>query len=146
MESYHKVLMELDELMRSIGKYFIPDLDSLNQFHLTHRQKMILLLFLRNNQITLTEIAQFFEISKSAVSQSLNKLEQENLLIRTINPENRREVNLELGENGKRIQKDLQELEHKMLNNYLKKIPLDDLYQVVKVLRKLEAIVSQENK
>ncbi|MED1599674.1 MarR family winged helix-turn-helix transcriptional regulator [Alkalihalophilus marmarensis] len=146
MEQYKKVLIELDDLMRSIGKHFIPDLEILNEFHLTKRQVAILFLILKKPETTISEIAQYFEISKSAVSQSMTKLEEEDIVIREVNHENRREMNLILGNNGQRIQHELFKLEQKMMNIYLTKLPIEDLYHVRDTLQKLDEIILKEKK
>ncbi|MDV2885142.1 MULTISPECIES: MarR family winged helix-turn-helix transcriptional regulator [Alkalihalophilus] len=146
MEEYKKVLIELDDLMRSIGKHFIPDLEILNEFHLTKRQVAILFLILKKPETTISEIAQYFEISKSAVSQSMTKLEEEDIVIREVNHENRREMNLILGNNGQRIQHELFKLEQKMMNIYLTKLPIEDLYHVRDTLQKLDEIILKEKK
>jgi DNA-binding MarR family transcriptional regulator len=146
MEEYKKVLIELDDLMRSIGKHFIPDLEILNEFHLTKRQVAILFLILKKPETTISEIAQYFEISKSAVSQSMTKLEEEDIVIREVNHENRREMNLILGNNGQRIQHELFKLEQKMMNIYLTKLPIEDLYHVRDTLQKLDEIIMKEKK
>ncbi|ADC51894.1 Transcriptional regulator, MarR family protein [Alkalihalophilus pseudofirmus OF4] len=146
MEEYKKVLIELDDLMRSIGKHFIPDLEILNEFHLTKRQVAILFLILKKPETTISEIAQYFEISKSAVSQSMTKLEEEDIVIREVNHENRREMNLILGNNGQRIQHELFKLDQKMMNIYLTKLPIEDLYHVRDTLQKLDEIILKEKK
>jgi DNA-binding MarR family transcriptional regulator len=146
MEEYKKVLIELDDLMRNIGKHFIPDLEILNEFHLTKRQVAILFLILKKPETTISEIAQYFEISKSAVSQSMTKLEEEDIIIREINHDNRREMNLVLGQNGQRIQHELFKLEQKMMTIYLTKLPIEDLHHVRDTLKKLDEIIMKEKK
>ncbi|MDV2683936.1 MarR family winged helix-turn-helix transcriptional regulator [Alkalihalophilus lindianensis] len=146
MEEYKKVLIELDDLMRNIGKHFIPDLEILNEFHLTKRQVAILFLILKKPETTISEIAQYFEISKSAVSQSMTKLEEEDIIIREINHDNRREMNLILGQNGQRIQHELFKLEQKMMTIYLTKLPIEDLHHVRDTLKKLDEIIMKEKK
>ncbi|WP_368504180.1 MarR family winged helix-turn-helix transcriptional regulator [Alkalihalophilus sp. As8PL] len=146
MEEYKKVLIELDDLMRNIGKHFIPDLEILNEFHLTKRQVAILFLILKKPETTISEIAQYFEISKSAVSQSMTQLEEEDIIIREINHDNRREINLVLGQNGQRIQHELFKLEQKMMTIYLTKLPIEDLHHVRDTLKKLDEIIMKEKK
>ncbi|WP_157796503.1 MarR family winged helix-turn-helix transcriptional regulator [Bacillus sp. FJAT-45037] len=146
MEEYKQILLDLDDVMRSIGKHFIPDLEILNEFHLTKRQVAMLFHILKKPETTISEIAQYFEISKSAVSQSMSKLEDEKIIVRQINSENRREVNLELGFNGERIQRELMKLEQKMMTIYLSKLPIDDLKHVRNTLRKLDEIIVEEKK
>jgi DNA-binding MarR family transcriptional regulator len=146
MEEYKKVLIELDDLMRNIGKHFIPDLEILNEFHLTKRQVAILFLILKKPETTISEIAQYFEISKSAVSQSMTQLEEEDIIIREINHDNRREMNLVLGQNGQRIQHELFKLEQKMMTIYLTKLPIEDLHHVRDTLKKLDEIIMKEKK
>lgn len=51
---------------------------------------------------TLHELAEKLQLAKSTTSQLVDRLVRDNYLTRTINPENRREVSIHLGDRGKR--------------------------------------------
>ncbi|KGA97273.1 hypothetical protein AJ85_04440 [Alkalihalobacillus alcalophilus ATCC 27647 = CGMCC 1.3604] len=144
MEEYREILLKIETAIHSIGKYVLPQISHLSQVQLTKKQEAILFLYLRNPKITLKEMADYLEVSKSAVTQLVNKLEEDDLLIRTIKKENRREVQLELGEKGQKIKEELDKFEKKVLDEYFTKIPMDDLKQVSKTVEMFEKIVREE--
>lgn len=66
-------------------------------------KQQLCLLFLGNSGSSLTgKIAEILGISKSSLSQLLNRLEEDCYIQRRINPENRKEVFVDLDENGRR--------------------------------------------
>lgn len=107
--------------------------------------KQVLLLELIRKGVTSTKDLAFqLNISTSAVSQILNKLETKEYITRSINKENRREIILKLGAKGERYFEELQMLEDEINQNVYGQLPLEDLKQLVRILEKLNAIVKGE--
>ncbi|GAF66786.1 putative transcriptional regulator [Bacillus sp. TS-2] len=143
MDEYREVLLKIEAAVHHITKNLTPEIEQLSQLNLSRTQEAILLLFLRNPNITLKELADFLDISKSAVTQIVNKLEDKDLLMRTINLENRREVRLSLGQKGEIVKKELQQFEKKVVNEYIKKIPIEDLKHSLHTLEQFEEIIRE---
>ncbi|MFD0768910.1 MarR family winged helix-turn-helix transcriptional regulator [Bacillus sp. CGMCC 1.60114] len=104
--------------------------------------KQVLLLELIQMGVTSPkELAIQLNISMSAVSQILNKLETKEYITRSINKENRREIILKLAMNGERYFEELQMLEDEINHNVYGQLPLEDLKHLVRILEKLNTIV-----
>ncbi|WP_338752690.1 MarR family winged helix-turn-helix transcriptional regulator [Bacillus sp. FJAT-52991] len=107
--------------------------------------KQILVLELIRTGVTSTnELAAQLNISTSAVSQMLNKLETKEYITRSINKENRREIILKLAAKGERHFEELQMLEDEMNRTVYGQLPLEDLKHLARILEKLNAIVEGE--
>jgi len=104
--------------------------------------KQVLLLELIRKGVTSTKnLALQLNISTSAVSQILNKLETKEYIIRSINKENRREIILKLGAKGEQYFENLQILEDEINHNVYGQLPLEDLKHLARLLEKLNSIV-----
>lgn len=107
--------------------------------------KQVLLLELIRIGVTSTkDLASHLNISTSAVSQLLNKLESKEYIVRSINKENRREIILKLATKGELYFDELQMLEDEINHNVYGQLPLEDLKHLVRILGKLNAIVVGE--
>lgn len=104
--------------------------------------KQVLLLELIRKGVTSTKnLASTLNISTSAVSQILNKLETKEYIIRSINKENRREIILKLGVKGEQYFEDLKILEDEINHNVYGQLHLEDLKHLARILEKLNSIV-----
>lgn len=104
--------------------------------------KQVLLLELIRIGVTSTkDLATQMNISTSAVSQLLNKLETKEYITRNINKENRREIILKLATKGERYFEESQMFEDEINRNVYGQLPLEDLKHLVRILEKLNTIV-----
>ncbi|MFB4164427.1 MarR family winged helix-turn-helix transcriptional regulator [Alteribacillus sp. JSM 102045] len=142
-EDYKQVFLESIHSLENISKYLQPKMPLLSELQLTSRQETIMILFIRNENITLSEMSERLGISKSAISQAMNKLEKENLLIRSINEQNRREITMTLGETGKELKKQFEAFEASIIKDYISELDLEELKQVRDVIIKLEGIIQK---
>lgn len=107
--------------------------------------KQVLLLELINSNVCSTkEIAQHLDISTSAVSQLLNKLEEKGYITRTVNPKNRREIILTLGEKGEAYFREQEAFSKEIDELVYGQLPEEDLQQLANILKKLNTIVQGE--
>jgi DNA-binding MarR family transcriptional regulator len=117
----------------------------LEQFQLTPQQELMMFYIVRNEPVTASHIATFLDISMSAVSHVLPKLEEQHLIVRHTNPENRRESFIRLGERGREYAALLHRIDEMMVRKYYSNVSLEELEQVLGVLTKLvEAAKSQD--
>ena len=107
--------------------------------------KQLLLLELISSNISSTkEIAQQLDISTSAVSQLLNKLEEKGYITRTVNPKNRREILLKLSKKGESFFREQEEFSKEIDELVYGKLPEEDLQQLANILKKLNTLVQGE--
>ncbi|MGY4691246.1 MarR family winged helix-turn-helix transcriptional regulator [Salibacterium sp. K-3] len=145
-QEYRRIYLESIDSLENIVKYLQPKLPILSKLQLTSRQESMMILFIRHEGMTLGEMAERLGISKSAVTQSVNKLENEDLLIRFINENNRREVTMSLGETGKQLKKEFDMFETSIVQDYLTQLELEELKQMLSTFRKFEAIIKEGEK
>ncbi|MGF9966464.1 MarR family winged helix-turn-helix transcriptional regulator [Bacillus rhizoplanae] len=107
-------------------------------------KQVLLLELIRMGVTSPKELAIQLNISMSAVSQILNKLETKEYITRSINKENRREIILKLAMNGERYFEELQMLEDEVNRNVYGQLPLEELKHLVRILEKLNTIVKGE--
>lgn len=107
--------------------------------------KQVLLLELISINVTSTkEIAQQLDVSTSAVSQLLNKLEEKGYITRTVNPKNRREILLALAQKGEAFFQEQEAFGKEVDELLYGKLPEEDLQQLVNILTKLNSIIQGE--
>ncbi|WP_048600998.1 MarR family winged helix-turn-helix transcriptional regulator [Rubeoparvulum massiliense] len=107
--------------------------------------KQVLLLELIRTGVTSTkDLAAQLNITTSAVSQILNKLEAKEYITRSINKENRREIILNLGVKGNRYFEEVQMLEDEINHSVYGQLPVEDLEHLVRILTRLNVIVKGE--
>ncbi|KMK76577.1 MarR family winged helix-turn-helix transcriptional regulator [Alkalihalobacillus pseudalcaliphilus] len=141
LEHYREILLEMEASIHRLTKYILPQVSQLSQIQLTKKQETILFLMLRDPEITMKKMAEYLNVSKSAVTQMVDKLEEQDLIKRQLNPDNRREWKLIFGEKGVKIKTELEKFEKKVLEDYFTKIPLEDLQHVVKTMHAFEEVI-----
>jgi DNA-binding MarR family transcriptional regulator len=107
--------------------------------------KQVLVLELIKSGIKSTkELAQHLEISASAVSQLLNKLEDKGYIKRELNKENRRETLLCLDVQAERYFNSLLQLENEINETVYEKLSVEDLKELLRILEKLNDLIELE--
>lgn len=86
----------------ALSSLFIEDYKKLvtDEFAELSTKQQVILELLRVKNRTVNEIAHFLSITASAASQLISKLEKQEYVKREINPDNRREIIVQLGEKG----------------------------------------------
>ncbi|MEC1178044.1 MarR family transcriptional regulator [Metasolibacillus meyeri] len=108
--------------------------------------KQVLLLELIKEGVTSTkDIANKLNVSTSAVSQILNKLEDREYIERNFNPQNRREIILNLADKAHQYFKDLAALKYQINKNIYENLSSEDLKQLKNILEKLLTIATDSD-
>lgn len=108
--------------------------------------KQVLLLELIKQGVTSTkDIADKLNVSTSAVSQILNKLEDRGYIERNFNPQNRREIILNLADKAHQYFKDLAALKYQINKEIYGKLPSKDLKQLKDILEKILTIAADSD-
>lgn len=108
--------------------------------------KQVLMLELIKQGFTSTKgLADKLNVSASAVSQILNKLEDGGYIERKINPHNRREIILNLAEKTHQYFRNLSDLKYQINKEIYGKLSLSDLKQLKDLLEELLAIATESD-
>ncbi|MFU1796946.1 MarR family winged helix-turn-helix transcriptional regulator [Paenibacillus azoreducens] len=90
------------------------------------------------------ELARQLNITPSAVSQMLNKMEKRQLVKRSINPNNRREILVELDTAGLKFIEMNKKIELSIIERFYAKLPFEDLEAFKAFMLKFKRIIEQE--
>ncbi len=111
---------------------------------LSMKQTLVIDFVHKHKKCTMGAIAHYMEISPSAVSQIVSRLEKENYLKRDINPNNRREVVVMLAENGDAYYHRDEQINELIIEKIYSKMPVEDLEQLRSLIQRLNRIVEEE--
>ena len=135
----------INEMNRAYNEFYILLFQELkDEFGLTGQQESMLFHINLNENTTANNIASTFNISKSAVSQVLSKLEKQKMISKQVNPNNKREYFLTLGPNGSKYIERLSELDDVLIEKYFSKIDIDALEQMTDTLTKINKVILEE--
>lgn len=108
--------------------------------------KQVLMLELIKQGVTSTKgLADKLNVSASAVSQILNKLEDRGYVERKINSQNRRETILSLAEKTHQYFRNLSDLKHQINKEIYGKLSSNDLKQLKDILEKILTIATEND-
>ncbi|MFK4467505.1 MarR family winged helix-turn-helix transcriptional regulator [Bacillus sp. RC252] len=140
--SYKEVINEMN---RAYNDFYILLFQELkDEFGPTGQQESMLFYINLNENTTANNIASTFNISKSAVSQVLSKLEKQKMISKQVNPNNKREYFLTLGPNGSKYIERLSELDDVLIEKYFSKIDINALEQMTDTLTKINKVILEE--
>lgn len=111
---------------------------------LSMKQSMVLDFVQKHEKCTMGEIAHYMEITPSAISQIVTRLEKENYLKRDINPNNRREVVVMLDEFGHAYYQRDEQINELIIKKIYSKMPVEDLEQLRNLIQRLYQITEEE--
>ncbi|EEL12884.1 Transcriptional regulator, MarR [Bacillus cereus BDRD-Cer4] len=135
----------INEMNRAYNEFYILLFQELkDEFGLTGQQESMLFHINLNENTTANHIATTFNISKSAVSQVLSKLEKQKMISKQVNPNNKREYFLTLGPNGSKYIERLSELDDVLIEKYFSKIDINALEQMTDTLTKINKVILEE--
>ncbi|WP_144508400.1 MarR family winged helix-turn-helix transcriptional regulator [Bacillus mycoides] len=142
--SYKEVINEMNRVYNEF--YILISQQLKYEFGLTGQQESMLFYINLNENTTANHIASTFNISKSAVSQVLSKLEKHKMISKQVNLNNKREYFLTLGTNGIKSIERLSELDDVLIEKYFTKIDIEDLQQMTDTLTKINKVILEEKK
>ncbi|GAB0170897.1 MarR family transcriptional regulator [Lysinibacillus sp. CTST325] len=143
-ELIYKLVEEINDAIYSMDSHFIKLHQNLLSDELSPKQ-IILLDFIKNNsQVTIGQIASYMSITSSAVGQLVSKLEEQQYVFRSINPENRREIFVSLDTSGIKYFEREEEIKRFITSRYYSKLELSEIVQLKEIVQKLNQIVLKE--
>jgi len=111
-------------------------------WNLNNQQYVLLTLIIRHPASTPTELADKMEISKSAVSQQLAKLEKVGLIIRERHTSDKRTFSIELAEKGRHYKQEMEAFNQQITEKYQESLSPAELSRMLSELQKLRNILS----
>jgi len=139
----HDYLVIIDEINQKFEQFKLlimqetEEVKEFENFHLTPQQEITMFYIIRNEPVIANDIANQFDISKSAVSQVLSKLEEIKMIHRQVNSKNRRETLIYLGDRGQEFYKLLKKIDEFLVEKYYSKVSLTELKNVLDTLNKI---------
>ena len=112
--------------------------------NLTPKQALVLEHVHRHSTLTVNELASKMKVTPGAISQLLAKLEQQQYIVRSINPESRREIIVTLGEKGTELYQAYEKIDQKIANEYYSKLSPEVIKQFEYAVNELYTIVMSE--
>jgi MarR family transcriptional regulator, organic hydroperoxide resistance regulator len=132
----------------ALSSLFLEDYKKLvtDEFAELSTKQQVILELLRVNNRTVNEIAHFLSITASAASQLISKLEKQEYVKREINPDNRREIIVQLGEKGHYYNQMADKNQQFIIEKYYAKLPKEDLEKLLDIHEKLYHIAVEAHK
>ncbi|MEH6992035.1 MarR family transcriptional regulator [Neobacillus drentensis] len=132
----------------ALSSLFLEDYKKLvtDEFAELSTKQQVILELLRVNNRTVNEIAHFLSITASAASQLISKLEKQEYVKREINPDNRREIIVQLGEKGHYYNQMVDKNQQFIIEKYYAKLPKKDLEKLLDIHEKLYHIAVETHK
>ena len=112
--------------------------------NLTPKQALVLEHVHRHSTLTVNELASKMKVTPGAISQLLAKLEQQQYIVRSINPESRREIIVTLGEKGTDLYQAYEKIDQKIVDEYYSKLSPEVIKQFEYAVNELYTIVMSE--
>ncbi|MCL1696064.1 MarR family winged helix-turn-helix transcriptional regulator [Lysinibacillus sp. BPa_S21] len=143
-ELIYKHVEEINEAIYSMDSHFIKLHQHLISDELSPKQIILLDFIKKNSQVTIGQIASYMNITSSAVGQLVSKLEEQQYVSRSINPENRREIFVSLDTSGLKYFDREEEIKRFIISRYYSKLELSEVVQLKEIVQKLNQIVLKE--
>lgn len=112
-------------------------------FQLNNQQYAILTLIIKYPSSTPSELAQKMNITKSAISQQLVKLEAEGYIIKKQHTEDKRIFSVELGEKGLLYKKEYDFFMQQVSEKYYASLSPEELSNFLSALQKLTKVIDK---
>jgi len=139
-----ELVTEINEMHYTMNKIIIKEYQSLLDDDLSNNQTILMDIVKDHEKISIGEIARLMKVTSSAVGQIVNKLEDENYLLRTINPQNRREILVQLADKGTRYFKKEEKINREIINRFYSQMELSEMEELKRILTKLSKIVERK--
>lgn len=143
MDLYQQV-KQINEADYTINRLIYKHYKKYLASSITTQQAVLLDIVYYANKITVGEIALEMNISSSAVSQLIAKMEKNQFICRTINPDNRREIFITLDTKGREYFDKQERVERAVADRLFSKLSLSELNELERITKKLEEIAIKE--
>lgn len=138
------LVTEINEITYSMNARLIKEYWHLLTEDLLTKQIILMDLVKKESRLSISQLAELMNVTSSAVSQIVSKLEKEKYLLRTINPSNRREIIVQLDEQGHNYYSKEEEINKEIVNRFYSRLKTEEVIQLPNILVKLNHVVEDE--
>ena len=142
--SLYEQVKRINEAEYTINRLIYKHYKQYLNIGITTQQAVVLDIVYLAKRITVGEIAIEMNISSSAVSQLIAKLEKNKYIKREINLQNRREIYITLDENGLDYFSKQDYVEQQIADKIYSKLSSEELDEFERIVDKLRGIVMKE--
>ncbi|MCA1292859.1 MarR family transcriptional regulator [Paenibacillus sp. alder61] len=143
MDLYARV-KQINEAEYAINRLIFKQYKKALASQLTTQQAVLLDIVYAAGKITVGELALEMDISSSAVSQLIAKLEKNGYVHRSVNPDNRREVFITLGPQGLEYFDKQEQVQRAVAERLYAKLTQAELGDLERITAKLMKIAQEE--
>lgn len=137
---------QIDQYIIDISLTMSHEFSSFVEVDLSSNQQLMIYLIAKKQITRVKELANYMHVSPSAISQMAAKLEQLELLERTIDEENRRQTVLRLLPKGLSFVEEMEEKRHEIMRKYLTKLPEEELETMRNTFAHLSQLIFESQK
>ncbi|MCM2988980.1 MarR family transcriptional regulator [Bacillus safensis] len=145
MTSKIAMIQKLNNIEARIHQKLRLEFEELFVDELTDKQHIVLNFIEQMGGSSPIQIAQQLGITQSAVSQLLNTLEKKEWIRRSINPNNRRELHVELSEKAKTYLENMRKIELAIIEKYYSALSFDEINTLTSIYEKLDQLIPHQN-
>ncbi|MBQ4815477.1 MarR family transcriptional regulator [Bacillus pumilus] len=145
MISKTAMIQKLNDIEARIHQKLRLEFEELFVDELTDKQHIVLNFIEQKGGSSPIQIAQQLGITQSAVSQLLNTLEKKEWIRRSINPNNRRELHVDLSEKAKTYLENMRKIELAIIEKYYSALSLDEISALTSIYEKLDQLIPHQN-
>ncbi|WP_040951000.1 MarR family transcriptional regulator [Gorillibacterium massiliense] len=141
-----QLVKEINQIEYETNLMLTEEFASLIDDKITAKQAKFLDLLRKRGALQTHELSILMGTSASAVSQLINRLEQDGYIKRIVNLKDRREILVELDERGHSYYRKHDEIELQIIKKYYSKLEMNELMKLKETFIKLKQIVLQEQR
>ena len=131
-----ELLRSLLDLSDMVSRSSITDrFHFLQENDLSHSQMMSLVFLDRNKLVSINTLSKHLGITNAAVSQFIDRMEKNGLVVRTPNPQDRRIKLLELTEKGREIVQQARQSHHRWITQLVASLEPEELPLIEKSIQ-----------
>ncbi|MEF3302319.1 MarR family winged helix-turn-helix transcriptional regulator [Paenibacillus sp. GYB003] len=135
---------EMNEAEYVINTLLLHEFRNVLDDEITTKQALLLNIVQKRQAATVREIAEQMQVSSSAISQIVGKLEKSGYVRRDINVNNRREILVRLGPQGETFFAKQEDVQKAIIERFYAKMEFAELQQMRDLMLKLKAVVEAE--
>ncbi len=136
--------LTIEDCMMEITMLLNEKFGSAYPNELSRNQQLVLILIDKHKSLTMRDIANKINVSVSAVSQMIAKMDQMKFVTRIVNPSDRRIIHIRLAKKGKDVIQKMGETRQEIFTKYLSQMNVKDLRLLSEKINKFRDIIRME--
>ncbi|MBY9077940.1 MarR family transcriptional regulator [Paenibacillus sp. HN-1] len=140
------LIREINELEYSCNAMLSREYEGLLNESITNSQIILLGHIHKQGRVLTGELSKIMNITPSAISQMLNKLEHKRFIKRSINLDNRREIFVELDVAGIEYMDMNEQIEQSIIDRFYSRLEKEELLSLKAIMMKFKQIIEAEQR